>query len=103
MSSRAQIKVYGKTYQIKTDSLSVPPKDLAHYVDSRMHELAGSSAKHSTIDIAILTALNIAQELMAAQEELKSLKTHTDSEQADRENRMENLVRQLRSEMNDNS
>ncbi len=54
-------------------------EEVAVYVDSRMKELADSYGKTSTLDLAILTALNIAQELM-------ELKNQTGArEKADRE------------------
>ena len=39
-------------------------EEVAAYVDSRMKELANARSKTSTLDLAILAALNIAQELM---------------------------------------
>ena len=39
-------------------------EEVAGYVDSRMRELAAASRKTSTLDLAILAALNIAQELL---------------------------------------
>ena len=62
MSEKNQITVYGKTYKIKTDLASVNAQDLADYVNDKMHELSSGKTKPSTIDLAILTALNIAGE-----------------------------------------
>ena len=39
-------------------------EEVACYVDSRMRELATARSKTSTLDLAILAALNIAQELL---------------------------------------
>lgn len=64
MASSKKIKIYGKTYSLKSSSSEVDAEEVAAYVDSRMKELAGSSSKASTLDLAILTALNIAMELM---------------------------------------
>ena len=68
MSSSKKIQIYGKTYSLKSSSLEVDAEEVAGYVDSRMRELATARSKTSTLDLAILAALNIAQELL----ELKS-------------------------------
>lgn len=58
-----KIKVYGKTYTVKTDP-DVDLEEVADYVDSKMKELSEGGGRISTADLAILTALNLAQELM---------------------------------------
>jgi cell division protein ZapA (FtsZ GTPase activity inhibitor) len=63
MPPSTEIKVYGKTYTVKASASAVPPQELADYVDAKMHELAKTPAgKTSIIDLAILAAINIAQE-----------------------------------------
>ncbi len=64
MASSKKIQIYGKTYSLKSSSSEVDAEDVAGYVDSRMKALAKALSKTSTLDLAILTALNIAQELM---------------------------------------
>ena len=64
MASSKKIQIYGKTYSLKSSSSEVDTGEVAAYVDSRMKELANARSKTSTLDLAILAALNIAQELM---------------------------------------
>ena len=64
MASSKKIQIYGKTYSLKSSSSEVDTEEVAAYVDSRMKELANARSKTSTLDLAILAALNIAQELM---------------------------------------
>ena len=64
MASSKKIQIYGKTYSLKSSSSEVYAEEVAAYVDSRMKELANARSKTSTLDLAILAALNIAQELM---------------------------------------
>jgi cell division protein ZapA len=64
MASSKKIQIYGKTYSLKSSSSEVDAEEVAAYVDSRMKELANARSKTSTLDLAILAALNIAQELM---------------------------------------
>ncbi len=67
MATSKAVKIYGRTYNIKSDSSSVSATDVAAYVDSKMTELSGARGRTSTMDLAVLTALNIAQELLEAQ------------------------------------
>lgn len=62
------ITIYGKTYHVKADA-SPELDELARFVDTKIRELASSQSKTATIDLAILTALNIAQDLFDAKEE----------------------------------
>ena len=64
MADSKKIQIYGKTYSLKSSSSEVDAEEVAAYVDSRMKELANVRGKTSTLDLAILAALNIAQELM---------------------------------------
>ena len=64
MPNSKKIQIYGKTYSLKSSSSEVDAEEVAAYVDSRMKELANARSKTSTLDLAILAALNIAQELM---------------------------------------
>ncbi|MBI5299430.1 MAG: cell division protein ZapA [Deltaproteobacteria bacterium] len=72
MASTVQIKIYGKTYVVKRTSKQTDLNELARFVDSKMQELSYGAAKTSTIDLAVLTALNIAQELMELKNEINS-------------------------------
>jgi cell division protein ZapA len=68
----AKIQIYGKTYSLKTSSNQVSTEEVAAYVDAKMRELAEVRSKTSSSDLAVLAALNIAQELMELQKQ-----THT--------------------------
>lgn len=92
MPSGKQVKVYGKSYNLKSDTSSEDLDRVASYVDAKMRELGSGKGKASTVDLAVLAALNIAQELM----DLKN-----GEEQGGRENkkRLEQLLRTLNSEL----
>ena len=64
MANSKKIQIYGKTYSLKSSSSEVDAEEVAAYVDSRMKELANVRGKTSTLDLAMLASLNIAQELM---------------------------------------
>ena len=42
MSSKLQVKIYGKTYTVRETESDIPIAQLSEYVDSKMKELAGS-------------------------------------------------------------
>ena len=91
MTSSKKIQIYGKTYNLKSSSAEVDAEEVAQYVDSKMKDLASARSKTSTLDLAILTALNIAQELMelknqmGAGEEMEAEKLRKLVEALDRE------------------
>ena len=73
----AKIQIYGKTYSLKTSSDQVSTEEVAAYVDAKMRELAAARSKTSSADLAVLAALNIAQELMELQKQTNTNdKTH---------------------------
>ncbi len=68
----AKIQIYGKTYSLKSSSDQVGTEEVAAYVDAKMRELAEARSKTSSADLAVLAALNIAQELMELQKQTDS-------------------------------
>ena len=65
----AKIQIYGKTYSLKSSSDQMSMEDVAAYVDAKMRELAEVRSKTSSADLAVLAALNIAQELIELQKQ----------------------------------
>ena len=83
-----EIKIYGKIYKVKPVSSSVNMQEVATVVDAKIKELSGVKGRSSTVDLAVLTALNLGHELM----ELK------DSNQADDDQlnkRLDCMIQQL--------
>ena len=91
MSESIKINIYGRKYKVKSDSFSVDPQEVASLVDSKMRELSGVGAITSTTDLAILTALNIAQELL-------EIKRKAGENNQDAENRIDELILTLEKE-----
>ncbi len=65
----AKIQIYGKTYSLKSSYDQVSMEEVAAYVDAKMRELAAALSKTSSADLAVLAALNIAQELIELQKQ----------------------------------
>ncbi len=94
MASKQQVKIYGKTYTVKETESDIPISHLSEYVDLKMKELAGPQSKMGTIDVAILAALNIAQELMECRNDLKQKENEIDQRLGDM---AQSLARELKS------
>ena len=88
----AKIQIFGKTYNLKSSSGKVETEEVAVYVDSKMRELAKMSSKTPTLDLAVLTALNIAQELIELQKQ-------TDANNREREDKIGRLLVALENEL----
>ena len=88
MSSSKKIQIYGKMYSLKSSSSEVDAEEVAGYVDSRMKELATTLSKTYTLDLTILAALNIAQELL-------ELKSQTEAKDKLEEEKIQQLVAAL--------
>jgi cell division protein ZapA (FtsZ GTPase activity inhibitor) len=88
----AKIQIYGKTYNLKSSSGEIATKEVADYVDSKMHELSEIRSKTPTLDLAVLAALNIAQELMELQKQ-------TDANNKEIEGRIGHLLEALENEL----
>ena len=88
----AKITIYGKTYSLKSSSSEVSVEEAAAYVDAKMHELAKAGKKPPSLDLAVLAALNIAQESLQLQKQ-------TQVKDQDQEDRIEQLMDALENEL----
>ncbi len=57
-----EVEIFGQTYNVRGDGDSDYLMELARLVDTRMREVAGQVATVDPVKIAILAALNIADE-----------------------------------------
>ncbi len=69
------MNIFGTEYPIRGDSDVEYIKKVAAYVDRKMYEVEKNSSAKSTLKVAILTALNIADELFRERAEKEKL-TH---------------------------
>ena len=64
MAEEVQIEIYGQTFRVASGAAtSAYIQELASYVDDRMRSLSATSKTMSVNRMAILTALNIADDL----------------------------------------
>ena len=67
-SASTEVEIFGSVYQVRGSEDTAYLQDLAGLVDRRMREVA-QHVKGDTTRIAVLVALNLADELFRAQKE----------------------------------
>ncbi|MDY6935997.1 MAG: cell division protein ZapA [Spirochaetota bacterium] len=75
MENKMKVSIYGSTYNIQGDALPDYILQLADYVDGRMRDVSKNVSSGNLAQIAILAALNIADEFFQLQE-MRSDITH---------------------------
>lgn len=61
-SHLVQVEIYGQSYNLRGEGEVDYIRNLAAYVDRRMREVADATATVDSLKVAILSALNIADE-----------------------------------------
>jgi len=86
-----RVEIFGSEYLVKADAqVEVDHvNELAKYVDRKMREVATTTSVISTAKVAILAALNIADELFSLR------KTQQALVEKDIEDRLDHLIRTL--------
>lgn len=64
MSKAQKVKVYGHVFSIKSSREAAFTQQVAQYVDRQMREVAVANKNSTTEQIAVLTALNMAGQLL---------------------------------------
>lgn len=59
-----EVEIFGQRYSIKSEFSEDQVKEVAAYVDGKMQEVAETTKSVDSLHIAILTALNIAQQYL---------------------------------------
>ena len=79
---RATVEIFGQRLGLRADGDAARLQEVARFVDSRMREVADRSSSVDTVNIAVLTALNIADELFRLRESkgTSSIKTNKKAE-----------------------
>ncbi|MGE5234812.1 MAG: cell division protein ZapA [Acidobacteriota bacterium] len=87
--NRTTVEVFGRRFELRATESGEHLQQLASYVDRRMRELAEVSPHVDTAKLAVLTALNIADELFREQTTEPGTRTEKMRQ------RMEGLIAQL--------
>ncbi len=86
-----EVEILGQTYNVRGEGDPDYLKELARFVDSRMREVAASVATVDAVKIAILAALNIADEFSRyrkEREDAAGIRIEKTEEISDRLNRI---------------
>ncbi len=67
-SESVKVDIFGKTYTLKGSADPEYVQEIAAFVDERMREVAGNAPTIPTSKVAILAAVNIADELFREQQ-----------------------------------
>jgi len=68
MGTRTTVDIFGRRFELRATGSDERLQELARYVDGRMRELAEVSPHVDTARLAVLAALNIADELFRERE-----------------------------------
>ena len=68
-----EIKVFGQAYTVKTDVEESHIQEVARYVNEKMEEVLKKTRSVSSLNVAILTALNLADDLLKEKEKRVAL------------------------------
>ncbi len=63
MTNQVNVKIFGQEFTIKGEDSPDYVEELAEFVDKKMREVASASSVITSHKVAILTAINIADEL----------------------------------------
>jgi cell division protein ZapA len=93
-----EIKVFGQTYTVKSDAEEDHIQAVAQYVNEKMDEVLKKTRSVSTLNVAILTALNIADDLMRERGEKMALLREVETKSKDLAEKIEIKMRGKESE-----
>jgi cell division protein ZapA len=68
-----KIEIYDQTYTVNSGQNDEYLKELAGYVDGKMREVADATQIADSLKVAVLTALNIADEMFTLRERQKQI------------------------------
>ncbi len=89
MGNKVSVKIYGQEYVISGETSRESIISVADYVDTKMHEISRAAVGASVASIAVLAAVNIADELLTLQKENEKLLQEKDSAEKDAQHYVE--------------
>ncbi len=73
MKNAVEVQICGRRYTLRGEATPEQAGKLAAYVDEQMRKLSASAGSVSSLNVAVLAALNIAEELFKTREEKRGL------------------------------
>lgn len=93
--SLVHVEIFGQTYAVRAGADPGYVEALAAYVDTQMKEVGRSSTAVDSLRIAVLAALNIADECFRLRRELEEARSRTSAGSAESKERVRRLAREL--------
>ena len=90
---KVNVEIFGNTYTLKGKGSSESVERIASHVDGKMRDISGKTSVATSEKIAILTALNIAEEYFSLKDEHSALLEELDSGLDDINSRIENSLK----------
>jgi len=84
VAARATVEIFGQELGLRADGETARLHELARFVDIRMRTVADQTSSVDTVKIAVLTALNIADELYQIRESGQDARHKQLEQQAER-------------------
>ena len=72
-SRKMKIEIYDQTYNVNSGQSDEYLRELAAYVDGKMREVAEATRMADSLKVAVLAALNIADEMFTLRERQKEI------------------------------
>ncbi len=73
MGNRVKVRIYGQDYTIAGDRDEETIKEIAAYVDTKMKEIGRNFATNAQGSLAVLAAINVADEYFSAKAQVEEL------------------------------
>jgi cell division protein ZapA len=77
-----EVEIFGQRYSVRSEADEEHVRQVAKLVDERMREVARSHPAGSALQVAVLAALHLASEAVAAQDETGRLWAEVDARAA---------------------
>lgn len=81
-SSLVHVEILGQTYAVKAGADPGYVESLAAFVDKQMKEVGRASGAVDSVRVAVLAALNLADELFRLRRELEEARSHSQTERS---------------------
>lgn len=79
MEKLVEVNILGHEYTVKTDTDAEYIQEIASYVDKKMSEIVRNTKTVSTLNVAILAALNIADDFFKERDKREDLLTQVEN------------------------
>ncbi len=89
-----KVKIFGSEYPLRGDSEEFTRR-VASYVDEMINTIHGKIPEQPTLTVAVLSALNITEDLFKERERSKSLTTFVEGEITKLANYLDNTLREV--------